>query len=364
MNCVYELVCGKEKYNYVSLFQSHIASSFRSSLQAGIEIAGEFYEPTIFMNSVAISSLFESLMAYEHKASTLVWDASHMKKVPIHDVEDKITRLFEAYQQVIFLLPSSDIANDIMRLFQSNDEWNTTVYEEGSQITLSVRIAGFTTRIFWYDMSVEKIRKDIEKDIAYFIFSQTTSRVRCEPVFSSNIYANRYFNAKRLLQTPTTFNAVIFQLVEKINHYTHFGEHSFDAFVCASVNGACIASAVAAIIKKPVIFLRNVGPDMTVRDKYMTERIKPGKKYVYIFDFMCMGTEYQRTKMLCALRRAHLVYCAGIAHYRKPLVRKPNNKDSREHTDIDTIFDINAFTKNKNYYYCTVDRLRKLKKQK
>lgn len=378
MSLVYELTYKQKKYNYVSLYQNHIASSFRSSLQTGSIIATDRYMLSVHkdseamqdaiaipMNEAAISIMIDDLIEYDRKAPTLVWDARHMVRTPVHALEKRVTQLLSPgfYQRVYFLLPCLKSTDDIRRIFSHNVDW-TIDFKGDSKQVVTVSRANSKPPTLWVDVSVERARADIDEGLARYLFYATSSDIEFEPVFSSNVYANRYFNAKGLLKNPAIFSTVVFQLVERINSRILSKGDDFDAFICASVNGACIASAVSTIIKKPVIFLRNVGPDMTVRDKYMTERIKFGKKYVYLFDFMCLGTEYQRTKMLCALRKALLIYSVGISHYRKPLVRAAPNKENRDHLDIDTLFNINEIGPDKNYYYCCIDRAELQEKQK
>lgn len=65
------------------------------------------------------------------------------------------------------------------------------------------------------------------------------------------------------------------------------------------------------------VHLIGVGPKYAMESGNPMDSIKEGKKYAYIFDFLCTGTELKIVDALIHAKRAHLVYAAGIARYKK-----------------------------------------------
>lgn len=193
--------------------------------------------------------------------------------------------------------------------------------------------------------SVDDVGKIIHQCLSKLIFDrihQDDDQEDPKNTYSSNVYSNRYINLRKVFSDSNIATLVTTELLHLIMSVDGL---EFDAFVCASITGACIASYLSVYIKKPVLFLRNIGPNITTEDELIVERIYPHKKYVYIFDFMCLGTEYQRTKLICALKKSSIIKCFGISYYKKP------NRGNPE--DIQTLFHINDYLP--DFFKCAVD---------
>ncbi|QTE70056.1 hypothetical protein JRC49_09590 [Clostridiales bacterium FE2011] len=211
----------------------------------------------------------------------------------------------------------------------------------------------------------------IDDDINKYIYTiiKTNKPEKWEPNDSSNVYVNRYFDAKKILTNGSIYNLVINRMALMIQRslamFSNTNKENmreFDAFICASITGACLAAGLSAIYKKPVVYVKNVGPRIMANDGRTLARIKQGNRYVLIFDFMCLGKEYERMKMICDLCSAKVVCCAGISYYKFPRFAKADKKgkkqadyrfDYNKNLSISSLFQVNAY--DKKYYQCDIN---------
>ena len=89
------------------------------------------------------------------------------------------------------------------------------------------------------------------------------------------------------------------------------------AFVTSSKNGAILASILGDLLNIKEIHLLGVGPKYTVQFGDSLDCIKTGKRYLYIFDFMCTGTELKIVSALINSKRAKLRGAVGISRYKE-----------------------------------------------
>ena len=130
---------------------------------------------------------------------------------------------------------------------------------------------------------------------------------------SSGLYSNCYVDIKKLFANVEKYYFIIFSLAEKLYN---FGDH-IDAFISSSKNGAILANILGGLLDVKEVHLIGVGPKYSMELGDSVECIKKGKRYVYIFDFMCTGTELKIVSALINSKKAYLPYAAGIAKYKK-----------------------------------------------
>lgn len=165
-----------------------------------------------------------------------------------------------------------------------------------------------------YKQKEELIRQSYAKENARIIRWMTEyikNEEEVKPLDSSNIYCNMYVNAKHLFLQPIKYNFLIYQLIEMLEPWR--GE--IDALVCASRNGANIANILGWLLKLKVVYCMNVGPRFAVVTDSLEKEIRKNKKYIYIFDFICLGTEAKVLNALLGIKGAELVGGYGIANY-------------------------------------------------
>lgn len=130
---------------------------------------------------------------------------------------------------------------------------------------------------------------------------------------SSGLYSNFYVNIKQLFIDVKGYYYIIFCLAEKISYLNE----KVDAFISSSKNGAIIANVLGGILDIKEVHLIGVGPKYSMELGDSVDCIKAGKKYMYIFDFMCTGTELKIVSALVNSKKASLRYAVGVAKYRK-----------------------------------------------
>ena len=131
---------------------------------------------------------------------------------------------------------------------------------------------------------------------------------------SSGLYSNCYLSIKRLFREVEEFYFIIFSLAQKISELP-----KFDAFVTSSKNGAIIATILGDILNIKEIHLIGIGPKYSMELDGSVESIKQGKRYVYIFDFMCTGTELKIVSALINSKKGILRGAVGISRYKEEI---------------------------------------------
>ena len=159
---------------------------------------------------------------------------------------------------------------------------------------------------------------------------------RIEYLDSSGLYSNCYVDIKKLFMNVNDYYYILYCLAEKVS--VQIQKRQIDAFISSSKNGAIIANILGGILDIKEIHLLGVGPRYSMELGDSLESIKKGKKYAYIFDFMCTGTELKIASALVNSKKAYLDYAAGIAKYKR-------NVESTNIEMIDALFYTNEMTK-------------------
>lgn len=147
---------------------------------------------------------------------------------------------------------------------------------------------------------------------------------------SSNVYSNKYIDIKALFNHIEVFRLTILKLcklVEKLE--------KFDYFVVGSRNGSCIASILSRIFNKEVKYILTLGPCINLKNKF---EIEENKRYVYVYDFICLGSEYRFMKALIEMGNGTFVGGVGIGKYCDPI--RSSNSDIKVKAS-DCVVDIN-----------------------
>jgi len=134
-----------------------------------------------------------------------------------------------------------------------------------------------------------------------------------KPLDSSGLYSNCYVNIKGLFTNSNDYYFTIYCLAEKISTLNI----KFDAFISSSKNGAIIANLLGGLLNKKVVHILGVGPKYSMELGEPISCVKEGKGYIYIFDFICTGTELKIASALVNSRNANFLFGMGIAQYKK-----------------------------------------------
>jgi orotate phosphoribosyltransferase len=128
---------------------------------------------------------------------------------------------------------------------------------------------------------------------------------------ASGLYSNCYLSVKNLFREVIDLYYVAFSLARKVSGM------KFDAFITSSKNGAILATILGDMLKTKEVHLIGVGPKYSMELGDSVESIKEGKRYLYIFDFMCTGAEYKIVSALINSKKAQLKGAVGISRYMK-----------------------------------------------
>ncbi|MDH3324760.1 MAG: hypothetical protein OEL89_03920 [Candidatus Peregrinibacteria bacterium] len=247
--------------------------------------------------------LMDKICAYQN--GTFVVD---LKEINLGD-----SRCFTSFNEIFKDFPESHIIfvnfNEIIKDFLVNDCSGYLEYnEEHEIISCSSGLTTFTDKI--------KHNQNIQKDVIDYITSKIKENVVEEEqlIRSSNVFVNKYIDLKSLFLFPAIYYLLFFELALLIND-------SFDEFcklICCSYNGAVTATILGQLLNTEVIFLMNLGPSISYNNIEMVENIENGKKYLFVADMICLGSEFNLTKTIVKLRKADLLGVASIINYLKP----------------------------------------------
>lgn len=153
---------------------------------------------------------------------------------------------------------------------------------------------------------------------------------------SSNVYAKQYLYTKRLFCWPKELKIIIYYLSHKIYYFVSqkiFIGQIF--FISSSSTGSALANIVKfffthqmkylvkdfseTLIDKRSIHLLHIGPHHIKKNFEITHNDYRNSGFIYIYDFMCLGTEYKLVKEYIGnIKDAQLLGAFGMAHFRFP----------------------------------------------
>lgn len=158
--------------------------------------------------------------------------------------------------------------------------------------------------------SLPQYRKDLMMRIVKDLISESDTPILLS---SSGLYSNCFVDIKGLFRNVEEFQYIIFSLCEKMKEAIE--KNNINAFVSSSKNGAIIANILAGLMGIKEVHLIGIGPKYAMEIGDSLEYIRQGKRYAYIYDFMCTGTEAKIVSALINSRKAYLPYAIGVARY-------------------------------------------------
>lgn len=162
------------------------------------------------------------------------------------------------------------------------------------------------------NIKAKKIPERIIRDeISGIVRGLIDNRPNYELLCSSSIYANKYIDIKALFMNPAELRLILFYLAKKITS----DNREYDALVATSKNGSVLAELLGQLLGKDSAHCISVGPQFSVSAQTLNNALKSGKKYVYVGDFICLGTEVKLLQVLIADRGATLVGGVSVASY-------------------------------------------------
>jgi orotate phosphoribosyltransferase len=130
---------------------------------------------------------------------------------------------------------------------------------------------------------------------------------------SSNVWSNHYVDFKKLFQNPLNTKIILYQLATLT--YDNFDQ--YDALISSSKNGAILANMLGYILNKKVVHYLSIGPIFALSKMNLNSEIRKGKKYLFVGDFLCLGTELKVLNALIANSGAEIIGGIVISSYTK-----------------------------------------------
>lgn len=130
---------------------------------------------------------------------------------------------------------------------------------------------------------------------------------------SSCVFSNKYVNIRKIFQKPEAARFMLYSLSCKIKQL--LGGVGDYKLICTSKTGAIIANIISHMLNIPVVYCVGVGPKFAVKPEEIVGKVQEHEKYIYIFDFICMGTELKILSTFISDRKSRLICGVGPASY-------------------------------------------------
>ena len=154
--------------------------------------------------------------------------------------------------------------------------------------------------------------KASQKLYSKILYKITDTCVKDAPIVldSSGLYSNMYISVKKLFLHPHDYYYILYGMAGEVEK---MGE--FDSFISSSKNGAIIATLLGAMLNKKAVHLQGIGPKYSMKFGNKQNEIKRGRTYIYVYDFICTGTESKIVSALITANDAYMVGEIGFARY-------------------------------------------------
>jgi hypothetical protein len=313
-------------YGFISMkyelfWRSNVVDYFQMEVNEG-----EAQPTREFITDKTVVNIVEEIKTYD----------SEIVIIDLDDIAsaDKVFHYFTELNKIIVLINVSPKLRSII-ISECNDIWSEWI-DNTDTLVLSSKLKILET-VKYYDMICDcnnayttKIVDALLSNDIYIDMNKYNE--------SSNVYLSNYINIKKIYAKPDMLNFCLYGLYRYIMKYNS----EFDCFVCTSNNGAVLASVLGAIFRKKVLYLLNLGPKIIINEKDLWRKIEKNKKYFYVYDILCLGTELKILNVVLNMHRAELVGGMGIGRV-LPMERYSINKN------YEALVDINKFRTEFNY---------------
>lgn len=132
---------------------------------------------------------------------------------------------------------------------------------------------------------------------------------------SSGIYSNMFLDFKKVFEDSQDFRFVIMELCHLVKQIE--SEKKIDYLVATSKNSIALTAVLSRRLDKPAIYHTNIGQKY-VKQKFadkaesQTDNIQKKKRYLMIFDVICLGTEARILNAIINVCGGNLVGAAGL----------------------------------------------------
>lgn len=186
--------------------------------------------------------------------------------------------------------------------------------------------------IYFMEETKEKfLRYDIKKIYQRYKVKVLKNYCNREITFlpSSGVYSNMSLDYKKMFEETKDFQFILGEMYYEICCL----DQKFDFLVAASKNALALAAILGERLGKPVIYYTSIGQKyvrQNFRDKIenQTDAVQQAKKYLMIFDVICLGTEARILNGVINALGGNLVGAVGMVCVQEPEKIKEADADS------------------------------------
>lgn len=159
------------------------------------------------------------------------------------------------------------------------------------------------------DKLIDAIESTFDEQINHIIESCTEEKHQF--LNSSSVWCNKYIDFKNVFSDNYSTLIITYFMAKKIlDNY-----EEFDELICTSKTGAILASILGKFLNKSVVYCISIGPIFACDTYKQFNDIKKNKKYLYICDFICLGTEIKILNAITTQNNSSLIGGVSIATY-------------------------------------------------
>lgn len=171
------------------------------------------------------------------------------------------------------------------------------------------------------------IEKICQKRKAEILKKYSNSQITFLP--SSGVYSNMSLDYKKMFEKTKDFQFILGEMYYEICCI----EQKFDFLVAASKNAIALAAILGERLGKPVIYYTSIGQKYVrhnFQDKIesQVDAVQRAKKYLMIFDVICLGTEARILNGVINALGGNLVGAVGMVCVQEPENIRKADKDS------------------------------------
>lgn len=128
---------------------------------------------------------------------------------------------------------------------------------------------------------------------------------------SSSVWSNHYVDFKKMFMHIDHLKIILYEMTKITNEY---GDN-FDGIISSSKTGSIFGTLIGYLLNKKVIHYISIGPKFAITERNMIKKIRANKKYLYVGDFICLGTELKTLNVLLANNNSEIVGGVVVASY-------------------------------------------------
>lgn len=194
----------------------------------------------------------------------------------------------------------------------SNEEVQQYIRQNGEMLKLSKFYCDYIASLIndCLDDSSQLLEKEKSESLES---CSDDDKNKFEFLESSCVFSKKYVNIRRIFKKPDQGRFLMYCLAYRVKELV--GNVGNYKLICTSKTGAVIANIVSRMLNVPVVFCVGVGPKFAVKPDEIIEKVQKKESYVYIFDFICIGTELKILSTFISDRKSKLICGVGPASF-------------------------------------------------